>query len=227
MELPVIKNHLDIADFDEKSVKIEGVYRQMNVAKRPNTVSYGGRTQIVLEDKTIIAIEKGDKGLRSKTEIQEYEGKRVIITGVFIKRTALWGDNKMASIVAPVIMNITKIELVADEAVVYHYADGSANLYKVSGNTVAYIPVTPEQSSSGNYSGGEPKIVNISPIEKEKLVHLLEKALIATEQHHERREMMTGVVVKSLGENEKQKVILKSKSELKNEIEIYLKYLLK
>ncbi|HTE51413.1 MAG TPA: hypothetical protein VK698_11255 [Kofleriaceae bacterium] len=43
------------------------------------------------------------------------------------------------------------------------YADGAANVYRFSqslaGGAVSfeYVPVTPEQSSTGTYSGGEPR----------------------------------------------------------------------
>ena len=36
----------------------------------------------------------------------------------------------------------------------YEYADGSANLYSLNGNTLSYDPVRPEESSTGTYSGG-------------------------------------------------------------------------
>ncbi len=38
------------------------------------------------------------------------------------------------------------------------YADGSANAYHVSGDgRFEYVPVTPERSSTGMYSGGDPR----------------------------------------------------------------------
>jgi hypothetical protein len=109
---------------------------------------------------------------------------------------------------------------------VYHYADGSANVYKIYGDSISYIPVTKAQSSSGEYSGGEPKTIAITSEQKEKLIKLLELALDSTNQQQERREMMTGMLSKSLEEEEIKKVILKSKSALKNQIETYLKDLL-
>ena len=46
---------------------------------------------------------------------------------------------------------------------ILHYADGAANVYRfaqsAAGGPVSfeYVPVTPEQSSTGTYSGGEPR----------------------------------------------------------------------
>jgi hypothetical protein len=44
----------------------------------------------------------------------------------------------------------------------YKYADGNGNLYLITPDSIRYIPVTPEQSSSGKYSGGEPVAKKIS-----------------------------------------------------------------
>jgi hypothetical protein len=41
----------------------------------------------------------------------------------------------------------------------YQYADGSANVYRIKPDSLEYIPVKPEESSTGMYSGGEPKKV--------------------------------------------------------------------
>ncbi len=43
----------------------------------------------------------------------------------------------------------------------YEYIDGSGNKYTITSTTITYDPMTPERSSSGTYSGGEPYTVNI------------------------------------------------------------------
>jgi hypothetical protein len=49
------------------------------------------------------------------------------------------------------------------------YGDGSANVYRLSQASAAddvhfeYIPVTPAQSSTGHYSGGDPKQAQLPP----------------------------------------------------------------
>lgn len=49
------------------------------------------------------------------------------------------------------------------------YADGSANVYRLTqarpGDEVRfeYVPVTPAQSSTGTYSGGDPKQARLAP----------------------------------------------------------------
>jgi len=37
----------------------------------------------------------------------------------------------------------------------YEYVDGNGNLYAINNTSVVYDPVTPEESSTGMYSGGE------------------------------------------------------------------------
>jgi hypothetical protein len=39
-----------------------------------------------------------------------------------------------------------------------HYSDGNGNIWKISSDSVRYLPIEPEISSSGVYSGGESKI---------------------------------------------------------------------
>jgi hypothetical protein len=47
----------------------------------------------------------------------------------------------------------------------YQYADGSANVYIIKADSLEYIPVTPEESATGMYSGGEPKKAVLTPEE--------------------------------------------------------------
>jgi hypothetical protein len=227
MKLPIVKNKVDVATFEGKIVKVQGVYQRLNVAKKYGNTNFVGRAKVVLADNSFIVIERNDKGLRNPTEIQTLEGKKVEIIGKIVQKATLGGGSNMASILASVIVEIEEIGLWTDEHFSYHYADGSANLYKISQNTIQYIPITKEKSSSGTYSGGEPKTLTIHDIEREQLILLLEKALLSKDEQHDKREMLTGVVAKFRGENEIQTVILKQKSPLKNEIEAYLKKLMK
>jgi hypothetical protein len=116
---------------------------------------------------------------------------------------------------------------VMERGLSYRYADGSANVYEFRGNTVAYLPVTPAESSSGLYSGGDPKTVTIGVADQEKLVQLLEQALAATAQHQIAREKMTGRVEKAVEGSAEQSVVLRRDSTLKAEIELFLRALLK
>lgn len=93
----------------------------------------------------------------------------------------------------------------------YEYADGNANVYVITPIELKYIPVTPEESSSGTYSGGEPKNIAITPAQFQTLEALFENALSNTETHMENRVMMSGLVSRT-GSNKKQ-CILKPGSE--------------
>jgi hypothetical protein len=86
----------------------------------------------------------------------------------------------------------------------FQYADGAANLYLLRADSLEYRPVTPAESSTGIYSGGEPKTVPVPPPGRAK---------------------GTGWVAKGDGP-EKQEVILAMNSPLKAQIEAYLKALI-
>ena len=103
----------------------------------------------------------------------------------------------------------------------YEYADGSGNTFLLSSSTLEYLPVTPERSSSGTYSGGEAKKVSVTESESEQLVAMFEKAISNTSAHQKVREMMTGLIVKG-----NTKVVLKRSSPEKTEIEKVLKEIL-
>lgn len=107
----------------------------------------------------------------------------------------------------------------------YAYLDGSANKYEWMGDSLEYNPVKPENSSSGEYSGGEYKKVSVTAEEKKLLKAAFEKAIKAKDEQQENREMMTGMVIREKKKKSK-KVILKSKSTSKTELEKLLKEVL-
>jgi hypothetical protein len=93
----------------------------------------------------------------------------------------------------------------------YEYADGNANVYVITPTELKYIPVTLEESSSGTYSGGEPKNIAITPAQFQTLEALFESALKNKDAHIANRVMMSGLVSRT-GSNKKQ-CILKPASE--------------
>jgi hypothetical protein len=107
----------------------------------------------------------------------------------------------------------------------YEYADGSGNVYVVKDLSVEYKPVTPRNSSSGVYSGGEPAHATISSDQYDSLVNLLESAIDNSSVHQENREMMTGLIVK-YSSADTTRVVLKRDSDEKSTIETRLKKLL-
>jgi len=96
----------------------------------------------------------------------------------------------------------------------YEYADGNANVYVITPTELKYIPVTPEESSSGTYSGGEPKNIAISPTQFQTLEALFESALNNTGTHIENRVMMSGLVSRT-GSNKKQCILKPGSPDIK------------
>ncbi len=92
------------------------------------------------------------------------------------------------------------------QSITYEYADGSANLYLLTEKELRYVPVTPEQSSTGMYSGGDPKTVTISSDQFNELKGLLENALTNTSIHIPDRMKTSGMITKT-GSDKKQCII--------------------
>lgn len=104
----------------------------------------------------------------------------------------------------------------------YTYLDGSGNKYEWMADGLSYVPVTPEKSSSGEYSGGNPKKVGVSSEEVKLLKAAFEKAIKAKNEHQENREMMTGMIIRTKKKKESN-FILRSDSASKKELEELLK----
>jgi len=102
------------------------------------------------------------------------------------------------------------------------YADGSANRYEISIDELKFIPVKPEESSTGMYSGGEPAQVALSKEQYNHLKNLFETALAQTDQQIPDRIKTSGLVVVING-SDKQEVILKPNAPAKLAIEAELK----
>jgi hypothetical protein len=104
------------------------------------------------------------------------------------------------------------------------YADGSGNIYKLNKNSIEYIPVKPENSSSGFYSGGVAAKKEISEqqfLEIEKLfIEIFDKKEIQIEN----RIKTSGVL--TIVRNKKNHTIIISKSPKQTQIETELKKLL-
>jgi hypothetical protein len=67
----------------------------------------------------------------------------------------------------------------------YEITDGNANLFRLSPERIEYLPVTPALSSSGVYSGGEPRVRIIKTEAFKRLSDLLDRA---TSRPHPRGE---------------------------------------
>ncbi len=117
----------------------------------------------------------------------------------------------------------------------YIYADGSGNRYILRQADasqrdsiddarrieLAYEPVTPTQSSSGVYSGGEPWTVALSNEDAAALARLFEDALHEVNAHQENRAMGTGEVSRKTSTNSTRRV-LQSGAPIKAKLEAAL-----
>ncbi len=104
---------------------------------------------------------------------------------------------------------------------VYNYFDGSGNKYVIKdedGFVLEYIPVKPTQSSSGIYDGGEHVIKELDKIQFNKLTSLLETAIQKTDSHIKNRIMMSGMIMVH-EDNERERCIIRPKSEILKRIE--------
>lgn len=76
----------------------------------------------------------------------------------------------------------------------YTYADGSGNRYILSPISLEYDPVTPEESSTGMYSGGEPKTVTITAEQFLRAQTVLQSAINNTAIHIPDRIKTSGAI---------------------------------
>ncbi|MCU0447450.1 MAG: hypothetical protein MUE85_21340 [Microscillaceae bacterium] len=103
----------------------------------------------------------------------------------------------------------------------YYYIDGSNNKYIIQTDSLEYVPIRPEQSSTGMYSGGEPAKKALKPEDYQKILLEFDKIFANTELHIEDRIKTSGVL--DLGN--KKTVIFKDGKE-KQQLEALLKQLL-
>jgi hypothetical protein len=102
------------------------------------------------------------------------------------------------------------------------YADGSANRYVITPTQLNYIPVKPEESSTGIYSGGEPAQVALSSEQFNHVKELFESALAQTDQQITDRIKTSGLVVIQNG-TVRREAILKPGSPILIQLEAELK----
>lgn len=96
----------------------------------------------------------------------------------------------------------------------YEYSDGSANVYVIQPTVLKYIPVKPEESSTGFYSGGEPKTVTLTPAQYKTLHDLFEKTFEQTQAHMQDRIKTSGLVSSISGDDKKQCILKPNSAEI-------------
>lgn len=112
----------------------------------------------------------------------------------------------MQRIIPVLILNFLLIACMTSTR--YQYADGNANVYVIKTDSLEYIPVKPEESSTGSYSGGAPKKISIRPEDFRSLQAMLETAKKKHEIHIPDRVKSSGMITTFSG-SEKSNFILK------------------
>ena len=105
----------------------------------------------------------------------------------------------------------------------YTYKDGNNNLYFISENEISYKPISLKESSSGSYSGGQPKTIKISQEQFRVINALFEQAFNDKSSHLENRIMGSSILTRKAPDKH---CIIKPGSVLINNIETALKNLL-
>jgi hypothetical protein len=109
----------------------------------------------------------------------------------------------------------------------YMYSDGNMNSYTVKSFELNYDPIQKEESSSGMYSGGEPKTVVITPHELNKLTVLFEEIIADSTCQQTKRSMGSGLLIRYNKTTAEKKVIVKFKSQQLEKIDAGLRELIK
>jgi hypothetical protein len=79
---------------------------------------------------------------------------------------------------------------------VLRYIDGNNNAYVIEADRLSYEPVTPAQSSSGTYSGGEPKRAAITSDQHASITALIDRIVTDGANHLATRPMGCGTIVR-------------------------------
>jgi hypothetical protein len=115
-----------------------------------------------------------------------------------------------------------------NKSIQYEYADGSGNRYIITQGTLSYIPVTPEESSSGMYSGGDPKEILLKGNQYNAIRSLLDNAItknLSSSIHMDGRVKMSGLI-SVVDQEGRREYILKPGSEELKAIEALLSEML-
>ncbi len=106
----------------------------------------------------------------------------------------------------------------------YEYVDGNGNLYAINNTSVVYDPVTPEESSTGMYSGGEPYTAPLEQKQFDQIEATFKKAIENKADQTDTRSMGTGTLIVMPS---KKTYIFKMNSGAKKEIEEVIKLMTK
>lgn len=77
----------------------------------------------------------------------------------------------------------------------YEYVDGNGNLYSISNFSIMYDPITPKESSTGMYSGGDAYTIKIEQKHFDKMEMVFKKVIENKSDISETRSKGTGVLI--------------------------------
>ncbi len=103
----------------------------------------------------------------------------------------------------------------------FKYLDGNGNTYIIKNEgkkIIEYVPLKPALSSSGYYDGGDYIKTEISELQYNKILSIINEAIRNKESHIKNRVKMSGMIKK-----EKKTYILRPNSKELNKIEKTLK----
>lgn len=102
----------------------------------------------------------------------------------------------------------------------FSYIDGNGNKFEVNEKKLFYSPISQDISSSGFYEGGEPKLILLNPIQKEKIKKAFQIASTASKKEiQSRKEKGTGVLIFQTQNKEEKVLIFKPNSTSKENLE--------
>ncbi|QNJ98085.1 hypothetical protein [Constantimarinum furrinae] len=93
----------------------------------------------------------------------------------------------------------------------YTYTDQNNNVFDISPKEIRYVPITPVESSSGTYSGGEKVTVSITEEDFKEISELATELFQNTEVHTSKRTMGTSVLYATTENGSKRVTLLRSK----------------
>lgn len=100
------------------------------------------------------------------------------------------------------------------------YKDGNNNTWEIKESSVVYIPVSENESSSGEYSGGKRRNISINSEKFSKIQALAQAAIADSSSHLTIRKMGSAQLLFT-----DKKIILDMNSKSKGDIELFLKSL--
>lgn len=103
------------------------------------------------------------------------------------------------------------------------YSDQNNNRYSITSSSLKYDPITPNESSSGVYSGGDPVQVVLSREDYNNILNLAERIMETSEGKDVKREMLTSVLV--ISEEGKTRQAILKRSDERSELEDLLQKL--